>query len=80
MYVDIAKDYFIDSEDIIGIFDLDNTTVNAVSRDYLKRKEIEGKLISLNKDLPKSFITTKDGTTYLVELSSQILKKRFLTN
>ena len=78
MYIDIAKDYFIESDNIIGIFDLDNATINAASRDYLKQKEIEGKLISLNKDLPKSFITTEDGTTFLVDLSSQILRKRFI--
>jgi hypothetical protein len=36
MYLQIGTEDFIKTEDIIGIFDLDNTTVSKASRDYLK--------------------------------------------
>ncbi|MEG2929072.1 MAG: DUF370 domain-containing protein [Oscillospiraceae bacterium] len=80
MYVDIATDFLISSEEIIGIFDLDNTTVNQFTRDYLNSKQKENKLVYLIKDLPKSFILATDGTVYVVELSSQVLRKRLEIN
>lgn len=80
MYIDIATDFLIDSADIIGIFDLDNTTVNRYTKEYLSLKEKENKLVYLIKDIPKSFIQTTDGTVYIVELSSQVLKKRLEIN
>ncbi|MEG1800640.1 MAG: DUF370 domain-containing protein [Oscillospiraceae bacterium] len=76
MYIDIATDFLINSKEVIGIFDLDNTTVNQFTRDYLNSKQKENKLIYLIKDLPKSFILVTDGTVYVVELSSQVLRKR----
>lgn len=80
MYIDIATDFLINSEDIIGIFDLDNTTVNRSTRDYLKQKEQEKNLVYLIKNLPKSFIVTSGGIVYVVELSSQVLRKRLEIN
>lgn len=76
MYVDIATDFLINSNDILGIFDLDNTTTNPHTKDFLNTKQKQNKLVYLIKDLPKSFVVTADGTVYVVELSSQILRKR----
>ena len=78
MYIDIATDFLIDEEDIVGIFDLDNTTAAGKHTiNFLNEKQKEGKVTYLIKDIPKSFVVTKDGSIYVVELSSQILKKRF---
>ena len=40
-------------------------------------KQKENKITYLVSDIPKSFILMNDGSVYVVELSSQILKKRF---
>lgn len=80
MYVDIATDFLINADNILGIFDLDNTTINTFTKDYLNRKQNEDKLIYLIKDIPKSFVVLDDGTVYIVELSSQILRKRLEIN
>lgn len=78
MYIDIATDFLIRDKDIIGIFDLDNTTAAGHhTTDFLNEKQRENKVVYLVKDIPKSFVLTRDGTVYIVELSSQILKKRF---
>ena len=78
MYIDIATDFLIDEEDIVGIFDLDNTTAAGKHTiNFLNEKQKEGKVTYLIKDIPKSFVVTKDGSIYVVELSSQIIKKRF---
>lgn len=77
MYIDIATDFLIDEEDIIGIFDLDNTTAAGKHTiNFLNEKQKEGKVTYLIKDIPKSFVVTKNGEVFVVELSSQILRKR----
>ena len=76
MYIDIFTDVLVDSEKIVGIFDLDNTTTNKFTNDFLNEKQKENKITYLVSDIPKSFILMDDGSVYIVELSSQILKKR----
>ena len=77
MYIDIATDFLIDEEDIVGIFDLDNTTAAGKHTiNFLNEKQKQGKVTYLIKDIPKSFIVTKGGEIFVVELSSQILRKR----
>jgi len=77
MYIDIFTDVLVDSEKIVGIFDLDNTTTNKFTNDFLNTLQKENKITYLVSDIPKSFILMEDGSVYIVELSSQILKKRF---
>lgn len=77
MYIDIFTDVLVDSEKIVGIFDLDNTTTNKFTNDFLNTLQKENKITYLVSDIPKSFILMDDGSVYIVELSSQILKKRF---
>lgn len=77
MYVDIDTDSLVNGDDVVGIFDLDNTTINKFTNEFLNKMQAEGKIEYLVSDIPKSFILMKDGTVFVVELSSQILKKRF---
>ena len=77
MYVDIDTDSLVNGDDVVGIFDLDNTTVNKFTNEFLNKMQAEGKIEYLVSDIPKSFILMKDGTVFVVELSSQILMKRF---
>lgn len=77
MYIDIFTDFLVDSEKVIGIFDLDNTTTNKFTNDFLNNLRKEKKITYLVSDIPKSFVLMDDGSVYVVELSSQILKKRF---
>ena len=37
MYVHLGEDTLLKGDDIIGIFDLDNTTVMKSTREYLKK-------------------------------------------
>ena len=44
MYIDIATDFLIDEKDIVGIFDLDNTTAAGKHTiNFLNEKQKEGK-------------------------------------
>ena len=78
MYIDIATDFLVKDTDIVGIFDLDNTTAAGKHTvNFLNEKQKQNKVTYLIKDIPKSFVVMNDGQVYVVELNSQILKKRF---
>jgi hypothetical protein len=79
MYLHLGKEKLVRGNDIIGIFDLDTTTISKHTRDYLKKAEDLGKVVNITDELPKSFIVCKTkGQTviYISQLSSSTLLKR----
>lgn len=80
MYLHLGQEVIIQSRCIIGIFDLDNTTVSRITRDYLSNMEKKGAVVTVSDELPKSFVVTRgsDGreTVYLSQISSATLRKR----
>lgn len=79
MYLQIGTENFIKTEDIIGIFDLDNTTVAKSSREYLNFAEKEKITETVSYDLPKSFIITLEKgkrKVYISPYSTNTLFKR----
>ena len=67
-------------DDIIGIFDLDTTTVSKNTRNYLAKAEKSGIVEYVCYDFPKSFIVcrNKEGEdkVYIAQISSTTLQKR----
>ena len=79
MYIHLGNNTMIKLEEIIGIFDLDTASVSKRTRDFLKKAENSGNVITTSYELPKSFVVTKkNGETkiYLSQLSSGTLLKR----
>ncbi len=78
MYLPIGNDLSVRDKSVIGIFDLDNTTVNARGREFLEKAEREGQVVPCD-DLPKSYLlTTEYGMTrvYLTAYNTSTLEKR----
>ena len=78
MYLNIGGDFSVRDKSIIGIFDLDNTTVTARGRSFLEQAEKEGAVVPCD-DLPKAFVLTAEyGMTrvYLTSLNPSTLEKR----
>lgn len=75
MYLHLGEDTVVNSKEIIGIFDMDTSTVNKATRDYLNIAEKNKKTVYVNYDLPKSFIVTKDKI-YISPLNTSTLLKR----
>lgn len=70
MYLHLGQSVVVHRSDIIGIFDLDNTSSSFRTRKFLEQAEREGRLISVFDDLPKSFvICQKQGEQPVVYLS-----------
>ncbi len=79
MYIHLGGEYVIKEEEVIGIFDLDTSTVSKHTRDFLNLKEKQGKVINVSYELPKSFILAtkkKEEKVYISQISSLTLNKR----
>lgn len=75
MYLYLGGDTVIKSKDIIGIFDMDTSTVNKATRDYLSLAEKNKKIVYVNYELPKSFVVCNDKI-YVCPLNTATLQKR----
>ncbi len=59
MYIELGQDAVISDKDIIGIFDLDTSTVSKKTRDYLNKAEKDKNTVTVSLyDLPRSFTVT----------------------
>ena len=80
MYLHLGQETVVMQDDIIGIFDLDNTTVSKVTRDYLSKAEKRKQVVNVSFELPKTFILTNNKTDgnkiYISQISSSTLLKR----
>lgn len=75
MFLHLGEDTVINSKEIIGIFDMDTSTVNKATRDYLAKAEKEKKIVYVNYELPKSFVVTGDKI-FVSPLNATTLYKR----
>ena len=75
MYLHVGQNFVVPEADIIGIFDLDNTTGSHITRKFLSEAEKKGRVVSVSDELPNSFIICNE-TIYLSQLSTQTLMKR----
>lgn len=79
MYLHLGSGFTVDKRSIIGVFDMDNTTVSRNGRMLLKKAQEEGRVVDAADDLPKSFVLTEeygDARVYISSISTQTLLKR----
>ena len=90
MYINIGANKLIRKKNIVGIFDLDTSSHEKDTRDFLKKSEKKGIVKVCGNDLPKSFVLTsekedglkkekptrKKNTIYFTTLSSSSLAGR----
>ncbi|MGL4668245.1 MAG: extracellular matrix regulator RemB [Saezia sp.] len=78
MYLHLGQQTTVKTKEIIGIFDLDTTTLSKKTRDFLQLAEQRGQVINATNELPKSFtVTSENGSrVYICQPTAQTLKKR----
>ena len=79
MYLHLGQNIVAPEAEVIGIFDLDNTTGSVITRKFLGDAEKAGSVINVSEELPRSFIVSgkdKDILIHLSQLTPQTLNKR----
>ena len=79
MYIHIGKGTVLDEEDIVAIFDLDNSSQSHITRKYLAAAEKAGQVVNAAEDIPKSFVVTErkgEKKLYLSQIATSTLLKR----
>ncbi len=89
MYLHLGGESNLRKSEILGIFDLDTASIAQDTKDYLKKAQQKGELLSVSDELPKSFVVSaqryskeKNQTerpkqqVWFCQISAAVLKKR----
>lgn len=80
MYLHLGNDYLVNTKEVVGIFDIENTSVSKDTKDFLSFAEKNKRVIYCTYELPKSFVVCldKDFTerVYISQMSCSTLLKR----
>ena len=80
MYISIGGGNVVNTDDVIGIFDLDITSQSHITRKYLNAAEQNGLVSNAAEDLPKSYIVLAEKSCknriLLCQPSAVTLQKR----
>ena len=80
MYLHLGQNVVVPFRDVVGLFDLDNTSSSHLTRSFLERAEKEGRLVNVSDDLPRSFVVVGGEAgppmIYISQLSPATLLKR----
>lgn len=69
MYLHLGQNTVVRTEDIIGVFDMDNSTVSKHTRDFLGKAQRENQVVNVSMELPKSFILCEQNGKQIVYIS-----------
>lgn len=80
MYVHLGNEISISDNEIIGIFDIENTSLGKDTRNYLKHATDDHRVVNVSLEMPKSFVVCSDKKgnekTYISQISVSTLRKR----
>ncbi len=79
MYLHLGNDIVVHRDEIIGIFDIENTSIGKNTKEFLKYAEQSGEVINVSYEMPKSFVVCvgdEGQKVYISQISCQTLRKR----
>ena len=79
MYLHLGENTVVRTDSIIGIFDMDTSTISKWTKDYLSNATKNKRVINVSMELPKSFVVCNENNeikVYVSQISSQTLMKR----
>ena len=79
MYLHLGENTVVRTDSIIGIFDMDTSTISKWTKDYLSDATKNKRVINVSMELPKSFVVCNENNeikVYVSQISSQTLMKR----
>lgn len=81
MFLHLGENVVVREEDVVGIFDIENTSIDKDTRIFLKKAQENGEVVNVSLEMPKSFCVcqnpiTKEKKVYISQISPQTLLKR----
>ncbi len=76
MFLHIGEGKILNKKDIVGIFDLETTSISKKTREFLRINEKKKNVIYVSEEIPKTFVIEKNKKVYISQISSQTLYKR----
>lgn len=79
LFIHIGDNTIVPVKSIVGIFDLEGTTITGFTREFLRVAEEEGFVRTVSERMPKSFVITEQNgqsIVYISPLSVSTIKKR----
>ena len=73
MYLHVGQEVVVRRQDIIGVFDIENTTVSKATRDFLTKAEKNKQVQYVNYDLPKSFTVCAPPRNHRQEKQQEVV-------
>ena len=60
MYLHIGNGITVKKKDVIGIFDLDSSTVSHITKGYINKNQRDGNISYGDMDLPRTFVLVEE--------------------
>lgn len=79
MYLHLGQNVVVRTATVIGIFDIENTSMSKLTRHYLTQAQKAGRVVNVSPELPKSFVVCGENekiTVYISQISPATLRKR----
>lgn len=76
MYISLGNDVSVLQSDIIGVFDIEKTSVVKSVNDFLGYCQKNNRIYYVSLEMPKSFVVCSD-CVYITNVSAGTIRKRF---
>lgn len=80
MYLHLGQETVVRLDEVVGIFDMDTSTISKYSRQFLADAQKGGRVFNVSEELPKTYVVCVDGggteTVYISQISSSTLRRR----
>ena len=81
VYLHLGNDVLINTKDLIGIFDIENSSTSKITKNYLNFASKNNMVVNVSFEMPKSFVVCLDEDlnerVYITQISCMTLKKRY---
>lgn len=75
MFLYLGGNTTVRSNDVVGIFDIEECSVSKITANYLNSCQKNKKIVNVSEEMPKSFIVTV-SKTYISNVSCATINKR----
>ena len=79
MYLHLGQNVEVKIKDVIGIFDIDTSTIGKTTKEYLFEAEKQNEVETVSKEMPKTFVVCKEygkKKVFISSISTATLQKR----